>query len=156
MTLEIKTILAPTDFSETSEEAVEVAVEFARRFSAEIVLFHVYQLPAYVFPDGLMPVAPELLQEVERSIASELDRLTVRIAARGVQVSHATSMGPTHTEIVRKAETIKADLVVMGTHGRSGISHALMGSVAEKVVRKAPCPVLTVRPARQPEEHPIA
>jgi universal stress protein A len=155
VTLEIKTILVPTDFSETSEDAIEVAVEFARRFSSEIVLFHVYQLPAYVFPDGLMPVAPELLQEVERSIASELDRLADRVAARGVRVKHATSMGPTHTEIIRKLEAMKADLVVMGTHGRSGISHALMGSVAEKVVRKAPCPVLTVRPMRHPEERPI-
>src|SRR5262249_19706941 len=108
------------------------------------------ELPAYVFPDGVMPVSPEILNEMERSLVTELERLAVRVRAAGVAVAMRTGMGAHDVEILRCAEDIQADLIIMGTHGRSGIRPALLGSVAEKVVRRAPCPVLTVHGPSHP------
>jgi nucleotide-binding universal stress UspA family protein len=153
MKLEVRRILVPTDFSPPSERALELAIEFARRFGAELTLFHAHELPAYVFPDGVMPVSPEILLELERSMNAELDRLAARVRAAGVPVSTKTGVGAHDVEIVRYASEMNADLIIMGTHGRTGLRHVLLGSVAEKVVRRAPCPVLTVRPTEPAEKH---
>ncbi len=144
MNLELRRILVPVDFSPPSEAALDTAIEFARRFGSELTLFHAHELPAYVFPDGVMPVSPEILNEMERSLAEELERLAVRVRAAGVAVACRSGMGAHDVEILRCADDIDADLIIMGTHGRTGIRHALIGSVAEKVVRRARCPVLTV------------
>src|SRR2546423_1484351 len=87
-----------------------------------------------------------LEEEINRFLAEELADWCERARAAGVAADRRTAFGATHTEICDAAEAIGADLIVIGTHGRGGLSHALLGSVAEKVVRKAPCPVLTVRP----------
>jgi nucleotide-binding universal stress UspA family protein len=146
MQLSISHILVPTDFSDPSIDALELAVEMARRFGASITLFHAQEMPTYVFPDAVMPVTPQVVAELEKSSQSELDRLAGRVRSAGVPVSTRSVVGPNDAEICRYAEEMGADLIVMGTHGRTGLRHVLLGSVAEKVVRRAPCPVLTVRP----------
>jgi nucleotide-binding universal stress UspA family protein len=143
---QIRRILVPTDFSDASTGALQMAIELAQRFGAGITLFHAHQVPTYVFPEGMMPVSPPVLQDLEQSILSELGRLAAHVETAGVPVAHHHSIGVPFSEICRYAEEIGADLVVMGTHGRTGLRHVLLGSTAEKVVRKAPCPVLTVRP----------
>jgi nucleotide-binding universal stress UspA family protein len=142
----IRKILVPTDFSETSGAAYETAIELSERLGADLCLVHVHQVPAYVFPDGLLPLSPDLLEEMERAVVAELERQAQRARAAGLRVSVRSRTGVVHQEILDQAKAWAAELIVMGTHGRSGFSHALLGSVAERVLRKAPCPVLTVGP----------
>ncbi len=152
--IDLRRILVPIDFSAHSTSALDTAVEFARRFHAEIHLLHVHQLPSYVYPDGIFPLTPELISDVEKKIALELERSAIRVRAAEVECTTKLVIGVTFLEIVAYARECDADLIVMGTHGRSGLAHALLGSVAEKVLRKAPCPVLTVRPEGHSFVHP--
>ncbi|HEX6985327.1 MAG TPA: universal stress protein [Planctomycetaceae bacterium] len=143
---QIRRILHPTDFSERSEAAWRYAELMATTFGAEVFLLHVLQEPVAVLPESSLAVAPPAvnLPELTESAERGLQNLTVREPARivGRTVLH----GPAAEEIVRYAADAEADLIVLGTHGRTGLAHVLLGSVAEKVVRKAPCAVLTVRP----------
>jgi nucleotide-binding universal stress UspA family protein len=143
--MRMRHILVPTDFSEGSTEAFETALDMARDSGARLTLFHVHHVPTMVFPDVILPLTPELMQNVQHSADLVLDQLRERAVAAGVDTDCKTTFGSTHTEIIDAAEELGVDLIVIGTHGRGGLSHALLGSVAEKVVRKAPCPVLTVR-----------
>ncbi|HXU68542.1 MAG TPA: universal stress protein [Polyangia bacterium] len=144
--MRIRHILVPTDFSEGSTQAFDTAIDMARDSGARITLFHVHHLPASVFPDVILPIAPEMLRDVERSVELVLDKWRERAHEAGIETDTRTSFGGTPDEICAVADELGIDLIVIGTHGRGGLSHALLGSVAEKVVRKAPCPVLTVRP----------
>jgi nucleotide-binding universal stress UspA family protein len=144
--MRIRHILVPTDFSEGSHEAFETAIDMARDTGARLTLFHVHHVPTAVFPDVILPITPELMQDVAHSVDQLLTELSTRARHAGVQADWKTTFGTTHVEICLLAEQSDVDLIVIGTHGRSGLSHAILGSVAEKVVRKAPCPVLTVRP----------
>jgi nucleotide-binding universal stress UspA family protein len=144
----IKRILVPTDFSEPSAEALSTAIDFARVFRATVELVHVYSEPTYVLPPPVeMATFPfdmaKVLAKVEESLAAEQER----VRAAGVPCEIATLSGRPAPEIVAHAHKVGADLIVMGTHGRSGIEHAILGSVAERVVHHAPCPTLVV-PAR--------
>jgi nucleotide-binding universal stress UspA family protein len=141
--INLERILLPTDFSDCSARARSYACELAKRFQAEIHLLHVVApvvVPAYV---GYMP---EELAQPEEGAKRELEEWDDPALADATKVVRAVASGTPFVEIVRYAREHELDLIVMGTHGRSGLTHALMGSVAEKVVRKAPCPVLTVRP----------
>ena len=142
----LRHILVPTDFSAGSNEALATAIGLALDGGARITLLHVTHLPAQVFPDMIMPMGPELIREAEHSVDGLLEELCARAREAGVDADWRTSLGTTHVEICAQAKTLGVDLIVIGTHGRTGLSHALLGSVAEKVVRRAPCPVLTVRP----------
>jgi nucleotide-binding universal stress UspA family protein len=144
--MRIRHILVPTDFSDSSREAFETAIEMARDTGARLTLFHVHHVPTTIFPDVILPITPELVHDIEHSVDQMLQHLTERARKAGVTADWQTTFGTTHVEICLLAETSDVDLIVIGTHGRSGFSHAILGSVAEKVVRKAPCPVLTVRP----------
>ena len=142
----IRKILVPVDFSDPNEAAVAAACDFARTFGSEIVLMHAYVIESYFLPEAATLYDPEagarLLEACQRMLDVQRDSIT----ARGVQhVSTRLKDGIPATEIVAMARIERADLIVMGTHGRTGLSHAIIGSVAEKVVRTAPCPVLTVR-----------
>jgi len=144
--VEWKRILCPVDFSETARVAMETAIELASKFDAEIVLVHAYPIPGYTFPDGSAVASSRMLQELSDEAGRHLEEwrdLAVKAGAKRVTVE--TAVGDPAGEIVRIAEEAKVGLVVMGTHGRTGIEHALMGSIAERVVRRAKCPVLTVR-----------
>jgi len=153
--MRFRKILVPTDFSEPSQAAINLAIDLARQLDAELELFHAQELPAYIFPDGVMPISPELVADLERTSHAELERLAARAREAGVRASTASAVGAHDAEILRRASESGADLIVMGTHGRTGFRHVLLGSVAERVVRRAPCPVLTVRPqALQTHEAP--
>lgn len=148
MTTPIHKILCPVDFSEPSEEAVRYAVSLADRLHAEeVLLLHVYQPPHYLLPEGAITVDPETIQEIRTHLSRELEALAKRYSGHGVAVSAHLADGLPHEVIVEKVGELGASMVVMGTHGRSGLRHFILGSVAEKVVRLAPVPVCTVRAA---------
>ncbi len=136
------------DFSETADEALLAATDLALKFRADLVLFHAYQVPGYTLPEGIAFARPSVVQQHTDEVMRRLYDLKARVQAQGVgDVQVVAELGDAASEIVRFTEEQGVDLIVLGTHGRTGISHALMGSVAEKVVRRARCPVLTVRPA---------
>jgi universal stress protein A len=146
--IQMKRILLPTDFSDYSQNAVAYATEFANTFGAELHLLHVLQdLVAMVPEPGLaFPPPGDYMQELQESAEAALAKIPDPPPSEGGNVVRVVRQGPPFVEIVRYAKENDIDLVIMGTHGRSGLAHVLLGSVAEKVVRKAPCPVLTVRP----------
>jgi universal stress protein A len=151
----LKKILVPTDFSPGAAAATEHALSLAHAFGGTVTLFHVYALPTYVFPDGSTFVAgPDVAAKIERDVLDTL-ATAARNAERqsGVPVLTRSVIGAPYDEIIAAAK--EYDLIVMGTHGRTGLKHLLLGSVAEKVVRHASCPVLTVRtPDVKTEAHP--
>lgn len=145
--IRLNRVMLPTDFSQQAAVATPYACELADKFDAELHLFHVLAQVASTTPafgGGLaLPAnAKEPREHAEAALATQLDgdwRASHRVVEK-IADGHA------FVEIVRYAREQEIDLIIMGTHGRSGLVHALMGSVAERVVRKAPCPVLTVKP----------
>jgi nucleotide-binding universal stress UspA family protein len=136
----IHTILFPTDFSCTAAHAFPVAISLARDHGARLVLLHVAEEPALIDGTGLVPFDPAMYRS---DLWEKLEQLAVR--ARGVEVETRLSEGNPVTAVLHAAREVRADLVVMGTHGWTGLRRLMMGSVAEAVLRQAPCPVLTVR-----------
>ncbi len=139
-----KTILVPTDFGEASQSAIDYAVGLAKTLGATVVLLHAYEIPVVGFPDGAMVVTADLGERMLEGAQSGLDKELARISARGVTVRSMVKQGDAWRSILDAAEEVGADLIVMGTHGRKGLPRVLIGSVAEKVVRTATIPVLTV------------
>jgi nucleotide-binding universal stress UspA family protein len=147
--LTISKILTPVDYSPCSRAALDHALFFAARFSAKIDVMHVWDVPPSVSADMMVESedGPQSMQNVllhgaTKEMTQFLSKLTAEQRARvAIRVEHGDPV-PTILEV---AQRDRYDLVVMGTHGRTGLSHLLMGSVAEKVVRQASCPVLTVR-----------
>jgi nucleotide-binding universal stress UspA family protein len=139
--LTIRTILHPTDFSEYSQYAFQLAAALARDHGAHLVVLHVGITPIVAFGEGVLPVDTGALeQELGEKLAQ------IQAADPQVKVEHRLIMGPEPVaEILQTAAEEPCELIVMGTHGRTGLRRALMGSVAEQIVRKAPCPVLTVK-----------
>lgn len=132
--IQLARILLPTDFSEFSSEATTYACAFAEQFDAELHVLHVLE--------GPQAADTEVKEVFEGAMAEVLDPKW----EEGRKVVKATAEGAAFLEIIRYAKEHDIDLIVMGTHGRTGLVHLLIGSTAENVVRKAPCPVLTVRP----------
>jgi nucleotide-binding universal stress UspA family protein len=143
--ISLKKILVPTDFSACSDAAVRYARALAQAFDAELHLLHVVQDPytqpwaAEAFPAPLGEMLEQWQQQARERLAALLP------GDEASRSKMATVVGSPFYEIVRYAEEQQMDLIVIGTHGRGPIGHMLLGSVAEKVVRKSPCPVLTVR-----------
>ena len=137
----VKRILVPTDFSETSDAALKYGIGLAQAFSAQLYLLHVPKT-------GVNFEADFPMVQFETAPQERLETLVGEQEARQLRPEYALRIGAPSDEIVRYAGYREIDLIVMGTHGRSGMPHMLMGSVAEKVLRTAPCPVLTVRPPR--------
>ena len=150
---EFRTFVVPYDFSEHARAALDTAIDLASRLGAEVHLFHVVAMPAYAYgfpPYGPpAPAAVNLMEMRERAmnalrgLVAELEPIPIKLephVADGSSVADAVCDG---------ADGLDADLVVMGTHGRTGLAHVFLGSVAERTLRKASCPVLTVR---APEE----
>ena len=137
----LKRILVPTDFSETSEAALSYGVALAHAFKAQLYLLHVAEHRGEGEPEH--PIG--LVDEATPTPAQE--QLVALLTERQIQElrpERALRIGKPYSEIVRYAQEHEIDLIVMGTHGREGVARVLIGSVAEKVVRRAPCPVLTV------------
>ena len=146
--LTLKRILLPTDFSDCSAQASAYACSLAEKFGAELHVIHVLQDMVAMLPEpGLaFPPPGDYLQELEASSTQALAKLPDPATGTPASVVRATLQGPPFLEIIRYAKDQDIDLIVIGTHGRTGLAHVLLGSVAERIVRKAPCPVLTVRP----------
>ena len=136
----IRTILHPTDFSKQSEFAFQLACSLARDYGADLYVLHVMPLPVVAYIEGPLPIASEALQE---ELRQKLDRLHAENGK--VRVLHRLVEGEPVNEILNMALETSSDLIIIGTHGRTGVGRMLMGSVAEGVSRKAPCPVLTVK-----------
>lgn len=146
--IELHRILVPTDFSDNAKQALRYGRALATTFGAELHLLHVLQDLVSVLPEpGLaFPPPGDYMGELQESAERALQQLLSSPDAKPLSVVRETRQGPPFLEIVRYAQEAEIDLIVLGTHGRTGLAHILLGSVAEKVVRKAPCPVLTVRP----------
>ena len=139
----IKTLLCPVDFSQMSRAVLDYAVFMAQSHQAQLKLIHVVdQLHGFDSYKILHMTAVEITHEMERQAKAQLKEL---VATLPIPATFDIRFGRAADEIVIQANDDEADLIVMGSHGRSGISHLLVGSVAESVVRHAPCPVLVVR-----------
>ena len=140
-------ILVPTDFSECAAAAQATAADLARKLGADIVLLHVLvETPLY--GEGLLsgPRVQSVYDAERKWAESALDERIAELRGQGIKASRRVTMGIPFEEIVNVAGEEHAEMIVIGTHGRSGLNRALLGSVAERVIRLAPCPVLTVRP----------
>jgi universal stress protein A len=144
----IKRILIPVDFSDDSLKALAYGRDFAKPFGAEICVLYVVEPIYYATPADMYATSPNiamLIDEQRRVGAQQLARINAELKKKGARVRTFQKTGSAAQCIVDTAKSLKAGLIVMGTHGRTGLAHMLMGSVAEKVVRTAACPVLTVR-----------
>ncbi len=144
--MQIKTILFPTDFSQGARAAMDHAVSLARDYKAKLILLYVIQdinIAEWYIPSSLS--VTDLVDDMQKSAWKEMDKWGEDVAAKVREVEKMVVRGVPFVEIIRTAKEKFVDLLVIGTHGRTGIDHMLFGSTAEKVVRKAPCPVLTVR-----------
>lgn len=142
---EYRLILCPVDFSEASKQSFQTAVDLATRLNAEIRVIHVYQLPASALPDGVLETPTDLEAVLEERIQKRLDAFVAENVTEGANVTTGLCEGVPYVEITEAAEEIDADMIVIGTHGRTGLAHLLLGSVAERVLRTSDIPVLTVR-----------
>lgn len=143
--IEIKRILVPTDFSDPSAKALAYGSALARLYGSSLEVLHVIDARPFAGTppvEGYVPELPEFARELEKAARSSLARVAEQA---GMPVTQAMLWGRPHVEIGRYAKAHAIDLIVMGTHGRGFVAHLLLGSVAERVVRTAPCPVLTVR-----------
>ena len=146
--ISLKKILVPTDFSEQSVKAIRYGTELATKFGAELHLLHAVETLPIMYGEGGAYLLPDTVAEVVAATVKHLDELKID-SADELQVIRKVVQGHPFVEIVRYAKNNATDLIVVGTHGRGAVAHMLLGSVAEKVVRKASCPVLVVRD----EEH---
>lgn len=136
----IHTILCPTDFSPQSKYAFELASALARDYGARLIVLHVVEVLPVVYGEGLIPPDPAELRAAGRAQLDELQP-----PQENVRAERRLEQGDSVEEVLRVSKEVNADLIVLGTHGRTGLGRLLMGSTAEQIVRKATCPVLTVK-----------
>jgi nucleotide-binding universal stress UspA family protein len=137
-------ILVPIDFSDGSNRAITQAVQLAGALGASIELFHAYQLPVFALPDSSVTVSPTYVADLTDRAQKELDRQRDRLTAEGLSVTTQLLEGNPADAIVERATAVNAQMIVIGTHGRSGFRRFLLGSTTERVVRTSTVPVLTV------------
>jgi len=146
--IKVEKILYPTDFSDPSGFAFEYACEMAKNFGAELEIVHIIvdetQIVSFYLPQSTSLL---LAEDLEKGAKKQLEDFTAKYSEELAGIKYTTEIikGVPFVEIIKAAKDKNVDLIVIGTHGRSGIEHVLFGSTAEKVVRKAPCPVFTVR-----------
>lgn len=138
-------ILVPTDFSETAARALDYAIALAAKLGARIHVLHVIGIPALGIPELGVALTSTMIDSLVRDNQAALDRLVDKHRSQATFGEVVLRTGDARDSILQAADEIHADLIVIGTHGRRGISRALLGSVAEAIVRTARCPVLTVR-----------
>ena len=143
--IEIKKILFPTDFSEYSNHALKYATALAQNFQAKLYVVHVCEHPIAGGIEAYHFAIPEYVVDLEQHERKALDSLIAELRDRGVDVEPVFLIGKAYQEIVKTAKNLEVDVITMATHGSKGLSHLVFGSTAEKVVRLAPCPVLTVK-----------
>lgn len=147
--IQLNRVLIPTDFSDFSRPAMTYGLAIAARFDAEVHLLHIVPDPAMLVPEAAA-FSVESMQAQTEALRQEaihgLEKLPADGWSDGKPIVREVRVGTAFVEIIDYAGEHDVDLIVIGTHGRSGLMHILMGSVAERIVRKAPCPVLTVKP----------
>ena len=144
--IELNRILVPIDFSGHSKKALQYAIPFAQQFKASVHLIYVVEPTVYPADFSFGQVGfPAIEDELRKRGGEELDHLMKREISKRVSAKRAIRTGKAFYEIIQYAREEEIDLIIIATHGHTGIEHALFGSTAEKVVRKAPCPVLVVR-----------
>jgi len=143
--ISIKNILSPIDYSIFSERALTYAIEFAEKYKAKLYLIRVLDIGIYEIDDTELYSVNIVEKETIDKLRKRLLRCVNEETKGRISVEAIIVQGVPFSEIIKASKEYKIDLIVLGTHGRTGLSHAIMGSVAEKVVRKAPCPVLTIR-----------
>ena len=143
--MNIQKILVPIDFSEHSKHAVHTAIGLAKTLGAEIHLAHVLHYPVQIAAPGQVAIPQDLWTEIRDAAGRKLEKASQTISGEGVSVETHLTEGANAHAIVDLAENISADLIVMGTRGLSGLKHVMLGSVAERTVRLAHCPVMTVK-----------
>ncbi len=141
----MKNILVPIDFSEHSTWALEVAIMLAKRTNAAIHLLHVVDVPTYTFNAAYERLAMQKRQELLAETSKQLAELAESTAAQGVKLNHVLEQGTTYKLIVETADANNCDVIVMGTHGISGLKKLFIGSTTERVIHTANCPVLSIR-----------
>ena len=142
-----KVILVPTDFSVSAETALDYALQLAAKLGAKVYVMHAYQLPVVGFPDGVLLPTAEIATKIISWAQSQLAACVARRKESSVEIVPVLKQADPREAVLSAAEDLSADLVVMGTHGRRGLARALIGSVAESVVRTSTVPVLTVHAA---------
>jgi len=141
----IQHILVPTDFSEYADYALDYAIALAQKLQARLTVLHIIDTTPLGVVEGTAMLPPSYWQELETDLEQRLEESLKRLDDVGLQGEPLIVHGVPFQMIIEVAEGRDVDLIVMGTHGRTGLTHVLMGSVAEKVVRLAPCPVLVTR-----------
>jgi nucleotide-binding universal stress UspA family protein len=144
--IKLKVILVPTDFSESARHALTYGMSFAREYGAHLVLLHVVENLTVGYASDLFPVPmAEVFQEISGYAKAELSKLGAEARAKEIDAEEQVVQGKPSAEIIRFAAERGVDMIVLGTHGKGMLDQALFGSTTERVVRRAPCPVLTVR-----------
>jgi universal stress protein A len=144
--VKIKTILVPTDFSSESKKALRYAVSFAEQFGARLILLHVVEQPIYPAELGYTPVEfPQLHDALTGEVKARLKAVVDEDLQVSIEIEPVVQMGQVFQTIDGLAKAREVDLIIISTHGYTGLKHVLLGSTAEKVIRYAPCPVLVVR-----------
>jgi len=145
MSIQIRTILVPLDFSDHAPAILEWAAHLAKEHGSRLVLLHAYHLPVEFQQLEGAYLPQDFWSNVKGEAQQTLDRHAEDLRGRGFEAEALVREGYPATAIEEEAERLGADLIVIGTHGLSGLKHLLLGSIAERVVQKAPCPVLTVK-----------
>ncbi|OQZ04787.1 MAG: hypothetical protein B6D34_02205 [Candidatus Brocadia sp. UTAMX1] len=143
--ISIRNILCPIDYSVYSEMALKYAIEFAEKYQAKLYLMHVLDIRVYDINNPELYNINVVDEETVEKLRERLLRCVNEDTRGRISVEALIIQGVPFAEIIKVSKEYRIDLIVIGTHGRTGLSHAIMGSVAEKIVRKAPCPVLTIR-----------
>jgi nucleotide-binding universal stress UspA family protein len=142
----IKKVLVPIDFSDYSKNALKYAANFSEHFNAEMILIYVVEPIIYPSDFSMGQIAiPTINVEMDKRAGEELEKLANKEISKDLKVKTLVKTGKPFIEIIETAAEENVDIVIISTHGHSGVEHILFGSTAEKVVRKAPCPVLTLR-----------
>jgi nucleotide-binding universal stress UspA family protein len=140
----LQSIVVATDFSEIANHALDEAIDLAKRLGAKITLVHSFEIPVYGFPDGVLVAPAQVTADLQSSAQKELERIIDARKGLGVAITPVLRMGTPWDEISAAAKEVAAGLIVVGTHGRRGLSRALIGSVAERLLRTESLPVLVI------------
>jgi universal stress protein A len=141
----IGAILVAVDFSEHAEPVLDAAIEFGKKWGAELHLLHAFDVRIPLVTPYEVAIPTAFIEEARKAAASKLDALVRRVTAAGVKATSHLSEVPAASAIVDLAADLGVDLIIMGTRGHTGLKHVLLGSVAERTLRHAPCSVLTVK-----------
>ena len=145
--MKIQTILVPVDFSDDAHQAIETAKLFAKQFDARLVVLHAYHLDIAVSTPmgGGYPIPQNFYDDLRTHAIGEVDKIVQGLTNDGVKAEGSVHADSACLAIIDEAQRVGADMIVMGTRGLTGLKHAFLGSIAERIVRTAPCPVLTVK-----------